>query len=177
MLRVSRKVYNDVLDELYGPHTFYLFGTETVFSFLNTVSPEGLPRIQYVHLTLTLSQEGRGFRRWARHKAAIDQLASALTGLRQLSVELVIDTRVRDFGNDNFGSDKEEEFWRWVTMEAFEGFHDLDKFVIDAWRLQIVIYEGRGGDQYQERFARVGEWNRYADDRLKRRLMGKGTCI
>lgn len=122
-MRTCRLVYTEVLDLLYGYNTVSFFGSEIVPFFVRNASPEGLLRIRYVPVALSIQSLN-----WSmpRNKTSVlDTIhcinESMATSLRQLDIEVVL----------THGQPSEpQQFWAWLVQALSSNFHGLGRFVL-----------------------------------------------
>jgi hypothetical protein len=90
LLRTSKLVHREVVDILYGTHTFSFFGPEMLQVFLDQASFEGLRSVRHVHLAVPLP------RRESSMESVLDNVAQTMrrvelemTALQHLDVEFM----------------------------------------------------------------------------------------
>ncbi|KAL3466926.1 hypothetical protein BJX64DRAFT_249309 [Aspergillus heterothallicus] len=139
-LRVDRRCYATVLDDLYSRHTISLFGPEMLMLFMNNSSLEGMERIQYIHLGIPLPKPSTSAHTAARKAAAaaISRMAVAFPGLKELDVELALlgDPRAEDV----------TDLSKWIFGDAFSTLRGLKKFVLKVSVLKRIVEMRIGRD-------------------------------
>lgn len=140
LLRTCRVVYAEMLDVLYGGNTVCLFGTEMVWYFIRNASPEGLPRLRFLHIALRMASDAWHTRSQRRAvEGALRMVGEKMPGLRQLHLEVVL-----TFGQPA----RPERFWSWLREVVANSFQGLDKFVL---KVTVYLEEKEShpyGDQY-----------------------------
>ncbi|KAI0178513.1 hypothetical protein GGR52DRAFT_578810 [Hypoxylon sp. FL1284] len=122
LMRTCRVVYGDLLDVLYAHNTVSLFGSEIARYFCRNASPEGLSRVRFVHVALTIPS--CGWDSWSQRKniqGTIKMLQCSLRSLRQLDVEVVL----------TWGQPKDSQrFWTWLRKDVLAQLRGLERFVL-----------------------------------------------
>jgi hypothetical protein len=173
LMRTCRFIYEEVLDLLYGNNTISIFGSESVPFFARNASPEGLLRIRYAHLAISIQSLG-----WNMPKNkqsvldAVQCINTSMASLRQLDIEVVL----------THGQPSEpQQFWTWL-IKVLSCLRGLDRFVLkvsvlrpehyEVDELEIEEHHNRilAGDGYLRRLqrrTRLVTWNESEYDMLK----------
>ncbi|KAI1454572.1 hypothetical protein F4805DRAFT_309746 [Annulohypoxylon moriforme] len=128
LMRSSRVVYGEVLDELYAGNTISLFGADIARYFCRNASPEGLSRVRFVHVAHVVPSDGWDSSSHMKSVCgAMRMLRNSLPSLRQLDVEVAL----------THGQPKNPgRFWSWLREDVLGQFRGLEQFV-----LKVSVYK------------------------------------
>ncbi|KAL2811978.1 hypothetical protein BJX63DRAFT_432983 [Aspergillus granulosus] len=170
LLRVDRRCYATVLDDLYRRHTISFFGPEMLSLFMDNASVEGMERIRYVHLGAPLPKLGTKAHIEARKfvAAAIARMAVVFQGLEEFDVEIALPwdpkaQSVQDLSN-------------WVFTEAFASLRGLKKFVLKVSVLKKIVEMRIGGDILKPVLDPLKVLSTQDHSRLTKRVMEKSVA-
>ncbi len=166
LMRTCRTVYGEVLDLLYAANTISLFGVEMVRYFNYNASPEGLCRVRFAHIALTISSTAWDTSRQRnRVEEAVQTLFDSLPALLQLDVEIIL----------TWGQPEDpQRFWTWVTNDVLSQFHSLQRFV-----LKVAVYLPpappfrKTRDRWMPRYEPLDSWDDAAYRDLRARVTSR----
>ncbi|XXH02999.1 hypothetical protein Hte_009389 [Hypoxylon texense] len=166
LMRACRVIYDEVLDVLYAGNTISLFGSEMAQYFCRNASPEGLRRIRWVHVALTIPSSGWDSRSQRKSiQGTIRMLQGSFLSLQQLDIEVVL----------LWGQPKDpQRFWIWLRNDVLAQLHGLERFVLKVSVYKPLDPSFRGGyDTYLPEYESLEAWNdgEYRDLKAKITLL------